>query len=105
MRECPLDTLIEAHPRGVTVVDVREPQEYVDGHVPGAIPIPMDQLAGRLDEVPTGGPVYVVCASGNRSKRSAAHLEAAGYDAYSVQEGTKGWIARGQRVVRGSSRH
>lgn len=103
MREVPLDELIEAHPRGATVLDVREPAEYLAGHVPGALHIPMSQVPARLDEVPHGHPLYVICAGGVRSQTSAAQLEAAGYDAVSVQEGTKGWIARGQEVVTGAS--
>lgn len=103
MRECSLDTLIQHHPQGVTVLDVREPEEYVEGHVPGALLIPMGQVPDRMDEVPREGPVYVICASGRRSQTSAAQLEEAGFDAYSVAGGTSGWIERGQEVVTGSS--
>lgn len=99
MRECTLADLEAAHLGGATVVDVREPDEYAAGHVPGALPIPMAQVPARLAEVPTGAPVYVICASGNRSKTSAQQLEDAGYDAYSVAGGTKGWIERGNDVV------
>lgn len=102
MRECPLDALIEAHPGGATVVDVREPEEYVEGHVPGALLIPMGQVPNRIDEVPPGDPVYVICATGNRSKTSADQLEAAGREAYSVKEGTMGWIGRGLPVITGT---
>ncbi|GAB94880.1 rhodanese-related sulfurtransferase [Kineosphaera limosa] len=103
MREVPLDALIEAHPLGATVLDVREQQEYLSGHVPGAIHIPMGEVPARLQDVPHAQPLYVICASGGRSQVSAAQLEAAGYEAVSVQEGTKGWIARGQAVVTGGS--
>ncbi len=52
MRECTIAELAAAHPHGATVVDVREPAEYVGGHVPGAIPIPMGQVTARLSEIP-----------------------------------------------------
>lgn len=101
MRECTLADLERAGE--AVVVDVREPDEYAAGHVPGALPIPMGQVAARLGEVPRGGTVYVVCASGNRSKAAAQTLEDAGVDAYSVAGGTKGWIERGNPVVTGTS--
>ncbi len=103
MRECSLDDLIRAHSVGATVIDVREPSEYVQGHVPGALLIPMGQLQSRLGEVPRSGPVFVICASGNRSKSSAEQLEAAGFEAYSVAGGTSGWIRLGRSVVAGAS--
>ncbi len=57
----------DADAAGVNVVDVREPGEYVAGHVPGARLVPMGQLPSRVDELRADGPVYVVCASGGRS--------------------------------------
>ncbi len=83
------------------IVDVREPREYVDGHVPGAVLIPLAQLPIRKAEVPNDGPVYVICHSGNRSKVGASVLEAAGYDAISVNGGTQAWIIQGGPVVTG----
>lgn len=103
MRECTLDDLIAAHPGGAIVVDVREPAEYVAGHVPGALLIPLAQVGARLAEVPGSGAVYVICASGNRSKAATTVLRNAGYDAYSVAGGTAGWIQRGQPIVTGSA--
>ena len=82
-------------PVGATVVDVREPGEYVAGHVPGATLVPMGQLASRLGELDKSRPVYVVCASGNRSAAMTDLLRAAGYDAYSVAGGTSAWARSG----------
>ncbi len=103
MRECTIAELAAAHPHGATVVDVREPAEYVGGHVPGAIPIPMGQVTARLSEIPKTGPVYVICASGQRSKASADQLENAGYEAFSVKGGTMGWMYAGHPIVTGSN--
>ena len=47
-RETDLSTLVRARLDGATVVDVREPSEYADGHVPGAVNIPLAAVAGRL---------------------------------------------------------
>lgn len=83
------------------VVDVREAVEYVDGHVPGALLMPLAQVATRRDELPRDRTVYVVCATGNRSKVGAELLAYAGLDAVSVAGGTQAWTVIGREVVRG----
>lgn len=85
------------------VVDVREPAEYVDGHVPGAHLMPLGQVAIRRGELPRDRTVYVICASGNRSKVGAELLEAGGWDAVSVAGGTQAWRIVGREVVTGVS--
>lgn len=86
----------------VAVIDVREPFEYVIGHVPGAQLLPLSSLAARAHEIPRGRPVYLICASGNRSLLAARALARAGIDARSVAGGTTAWTAAGHPVVRGS---
>jgi rhodanese-related sulfurtransferase len=81
MREVDPAVFAAAHRGGATVIDVREPFEYVTGHVPGAALIPMGQLPSRLAELPRTAPVYVICASGNRSLAAADFLARAGIDA------------------------
>jgi thioredoxin 1 len=83
------------------VLDVRNPDEYESGHVPGAKLIPLGELAGRQDEIPDGDPIYVICASGGRSLTAATALVNAGYHAVSVAGGTKGWIEQGRPYVTG----
>jgi len=102
MREVDLDTFATAYEQGAEVVDVREPMEYVAGHVPGARLIPMGQLPSRLGELSKDQPVYLICASGNRSLSMASFLIHHGYDAWSVAGGTGGWMRTGRRVVRGA---
>lgn len=89
---------------GATVIDVREPSEYVAGHVPGALLLPMGQLASRLGELDRARPVYLVCASGNRSAAMTDLLVAAGFDAYSVAGGTADWVRSGRPVETGKPR-
>ena len=101
MREVDLESFAAAHADGATVIDVRELHEYIAGHVCGARLIPMGQLATRLAEVPTTGPVYVICASGVRSLSAADFLSGAGVDAWSVAGGTGGWRRSGRGVVAG----
>jgi rhodanese-related sulfurtransferase len=100
--EVDLTAFAAGHADGAFVVDVREPLEYVTGHVPGAVLIPMAQVHTRMGEVPRGEPVYVICASGNRSYTAAGWLRNAGIDAISVAGGTGGWAAQRRPLVRGT---
>ncbi|MCP3422624.1 rhodanese-like domain-containing protein [Nocardioides pinisoli] len=81
-----------------TTVDVRERAEYAQVHVPGAVLMPMGQLAARLGELDRSRPVHVICATGNRSKAMTDLLVAQGFDAMSVAGGTQAWIASGRAV-------
>lgn len=84
-----------------TVVDVRERDEYVAGRVPGVVSIPMGQLADRVHDLDRSRPLYVICASGNRSAAMTDFLTAAGFDARNVAGGTSAWIRAGRPVERG----
>ena len=87
----------------VVLVDVREDDEYTDGHVTGALPIPLATVPERFGDLPTDSPVYVICALGGRSARAAEFLRAQGIDAINVAGGTQAWVDGGRAVVRGSS--
>ena len=100
--EIDIAQLAEADQRQATVIDVREPSEYVAGHVPGAELVPMGQLPARLGQLDRSRPVYVVCASGNRSAAMTDLLVASGYDAYSVAGGTSAWARSGRPVETGA---
>lgn len=89
------------HAAGVPVIDVREPDEYVEGHVPGAPLIPLGTVPDRVAEVPAEGEVLVICKSGGRSRKAAELLRAQGIDAVNVAGGTMAWIDAGHRVVTG----
>ena len=99
--EVDLHTFAAAHAGGALVIDVREPQEYAAGHVPGARLIPLASLPHHAGGLPAGEPLYVICASGNRSWTAARWLAGRGIDARSVAGGTGGWMARGLPVVSG----
>lgn len=94
--EIDVDRLVEVMASGARVIDVREPDEYAEAHVPGVqliplgtIPDALDQLAGHDDTL------YVICRSGARSLRAADYLNANGIDAVSVAGGTMAWVQRG----------
>lgn len=101
MREIDLAAFAAAHADGAVVIDVREPQEYVSGHVPGAKLLPLSQLPSRIGDLPKRAPVYVICASGSRSLEAAAQLARAGYDAACVAGGTNAWTAAGLPTMQG----
>jgi glyoxylase-like metal-dependent hydrolase (beta-lactamase superfamily II)/rhodanese-related sulfurtransferase len=84
---------------GGILVDVREPEEFAAGHVPGALNLPQADLASNLDAVPRDRPVYLVCQGGFRSRRAAQFLRQVGYDrVVNVDGGTSAWIEAGKPV-------
>lgn len=101
MREITLESFAAAHRDGAYVIDVREPMEYVSGHVPGAELVPMGTLPSRVAELPKDRTVYVVCASGGRSLAMTDFLQRAGVQATSVSGGTSAWAAAGRPLVTG----
>jgi hydroxyacylglutathione hydrolase len=85
--------------RDAFVLDVREPAEYVDGHIPGAVSIPQAELALHLDELPRERDMLVACRSGGRSLASARFLKGVGFQRVTnLADGTLGWINAGLPV-------
>ncbi|GBD16171.1 Thiosulfate sulfurtransferase GlpE [bacterium HR26] len=77
---------------GALIVDVREPHEWRAGHIPGAVHIPLDQLATRLGELDAEREIILVCRSGNRSAHAAALLQQAGCRrVYNLSGGLIAW--------------
>ena len=84
------------------VLDVREPEEYEQGHMPGAINLPQADLASRLDEFPRHRPLTLICRSGARSLRAAQFLRQVGFEQVTnVQGGTLAWRAAGKPLALG----
>jgi rhodanese-related sulfurtransferase len=99
--EVDIATFAERQAEGAPVVDVREPDEYEGGHVPGATLIPLGEVADRADEVPSDGTVYLICARGGRSMKAAEHLAGLGRDVVNVGGGTMAWVDAGHPTVSG----
>ena len=80
---------VDALPRdgSVTLLDVRTPGEYADGHAEGFVNLPVDDLRERLWEVPVGKPVYVICQSGLRSYIACRILAQQGFKCYNLSGG------------------
>ena len=89
------------HAAGTVVIDVREPDEYVEGHVPGAPLIPLGDVMERVDEFPATDEVLIICKTGGRSLKAAEFLRRQGIAAVNVAGGTRAWIEAGHPVVTG----
>jgi rhodanese-related sulfurtransferase len=94
----------EIHPReaeplleagDALALDVREPHEWHNGHIRGALHIPLGQLAARLHELPHGTRIVAVCRSGARSGSVVAPLRDRGYDVVNLGGGLLTWHASG----------
>ena len=100
--EVDIETFADALAKGAVALDVREPDEYIDAHIPGVVHVPMSELGQRLHDLPAERPLYVVCATGARSLMAATALQnQAGIESISVIGGTKAWIETGRDVDHG----
>lgn len=89
--------------QGAFILDVREPGEWSEGHIPGATLIPLGTLAGRIAEVPHDQPIVVVCRSGNRSAEGRDILRGAGLPRVtSLDGGMTDWARAGMPIETGT---
>jgi rhodanese-related sulfurtransferase len=100
VRSVTVHELRSALDEGATVIDVREPEEFATGHVPGARLVPLMTVPQVLAELPADEPVYVICQIGARSAQAALFLLQHGVDACNVDGGTSDWVAAGYPVNR-----
>ncbi|WSU56276.1 rhodanese-like domain-containing protein [Streptomyces sp. NBC_01092] len=86
---------------GAVLVDVREAQEWAEGHAPGAVLAPLSALsAGEpLPESARSRPVIAICRSGKRSREAATLLSARGAEVVDVVGGMRAWAEAGFAVV------
>ncbi len=87
---------------GAFVLDVREPSEWNEFHIPNATLIPLGQLEARVSEVPKDKPIVVVCRSGNRSATGRNILKDMGFtNVTSMKGGMTDWRSDGLPTVSG----
>jgi hydroxyacylglutathione hydrolase len=92
---------VASRPSDTMLLDVREPSEYVHGHIPGAVSLPQADLASHLDDLPRDRPLFVVCRTGSRSLRAAQFLTQMGFpDVANVPGGTLAWHEAGRPLER-----
>ena len=83
-----------SHPSSMTLLDVRSPQEWKAGHIPGAVHMPVGEIASRVHEIPRGTLVATLCEGGYRSALAASLLERYGFASVAnVTEGMGAWRA------------
>ena len=98
-----LATMKEERP-DLVIIDVREPFEWEEGHIDGALHVPMPEALSRKDLVPAGRPKAVVCAGGLRSSTVISALSRAGLtDWYNVIGGMTAWQKAGYSTVKRAS--
>jgi len=85
------------------VVDVRQPDEYREGHIAGSKLIPLAELGRRTNELPKDKEIVCVCASGSRSRSATKFLVDAGYNAIDMKGGMFMWKSAQLPVRKGSS--
>ena len=73
------------------ILDVRETHEFREGHIPGALNIPVNLIPVMTDEIDKSKPWYVICLSGGRSAAAVQYLSALGWDATNVAGGMSLW--------------
>lgn len=109
------DSSNESYPRSISVeqaaekkgagaffLDVREPGEWTQIHIPGSVLIPLAQLQSRLDELPRDKEIVVVCRSGNRSVTGLDILRRDGFEkSSSMTGGLISWYASGYPIEAG----
>ena len=83
---------------GHLLLDVRTPEEFNSGHIPGAVNISVESLSSRLSEVPDDQPIVVYCRSGNRSATASQILADAGYSEVYDMGGIITWVDQGRPI-------
>ncbi len=78
------------------ILDVRNPQEYADAHIMGAINIPMSKLKKKIDILPADKPIVCVCRNGLQGREAAFFLQQNGYKAANILGGMQQWKRSGE---------
>ena len=102
VREITIEELKIALITGAQIIDVRETDEYVSGHVSGATHIPLGTVPNNMEPFRSDDDIYVICQAGGRSMRACEFLHDHGItNVVNVIGGTAGWIALGNPVTTG----
>ncbi|WP_337843819.1 rhodanese-like domain-containing protein [Thermus sp.] len=95
------EAFYQAAAQGALIVDVRTPMEFAQGHVPGAVNLPVEEVSRWAKDLPKDRPVYLYCRSGNRSRQAAEHLARQGYrNLYNLEGGILAIERAGYPLVR-----
>ena len=87
-----VDVIEKMKAGNLQIIDVREPQEFEDGHIPGAKLIPLGQLDSRYQEINPDQQAVIVCRSGGRSSVACDFLSRVGYqNIHNLMGGMNAW--------------
>ena len=101
--EISVDDLDDRLAEGARLIDVREPVEFEEAHVAGAVLIPLASVPTNIDAFRGDDPVYVICRTGARSLRACEFVADQGVEAVNVAGGTLAWIRSGRDYVTGAA--
>jgi rhodanese-related sulfurtransferase len=96
--EVNVDEAYQMYQNGAFLLDVRTQQEWDEYHAPNSTSIPLDQLPGRLNELPKDGAILVVCNSAACSQQGRDMLLSAGFNASNLKDGFDIWYTRGYPI-------
>jgi rhodanese-related sulfurtransferase len=101
--EISVDDLADQLAAGARLIDVREPNEFVEAHVAGAVLVPLATVPNNVEVFKGDGPTYVICRSGARSRRACEFVADHGVDAVNVAGGTMAWLMSGREFATGDT--
>jgi rhodanese-related sulfurtransferase len=101
MAEISIEELEAALHAGARLVDVRETDEYLAGHVPGAILVPLGTVPDSLHHFAADQTTYIICKTGGRSARACEFVGEQGREVVNVEGGTMAWVISGRATVVG----
>jgi rhodanese-related sulfurtransferase len=98
-REIGAEQAYQKYQAGAFLLDVRTQEEWDEYHAPNTNLIPLDQLQGRINEIPRDKEIVVICRSGNRSQQGRDILLSGGFTQItSMAGGLKEWSALGYPI-------
>lgn len=95
-----LHSLLNQSPRPF-LLDVRTAGEFKNGHIQGAVLIPLDELTTRMGRIPKSREIICICESGSRSSVAARQLSSLGYKVNNLRGGMNRWQRTGLQVKKG----
>jgi rhodanese-related sulfurtransferase/predicted small lipoprotein YifL len=87
--------IVEGNEDGFVLIDIRQPQDYLSGHIPGAVNIPFQSLAevANLEKLPQAKTLVLVCYNGHAAAQAARVLNQLGYEAIPMKDGMSAWTS------------
>lgn len=95
-----LAEMVDAGKTDFVILDIRPPKHYEAGHINGAMNVPLPMVVGKLDSIPSGKKIAVVCSLDTNSAFAVAVLRINGRDAWIVEGGAYAWEGLGRKLVK-----